>query len=155
MADDEVQQGAEVASDGFDGYVETTVDPGPWFLVATTVFCFGVMLIVVPGLVWWKLRKRKSNSSEAAELFDDSAKTPVATGPCQVLSFDKEMRSILKLAVPYTVTALTSSSFSNVCLILVSQNVGTKPVAAYALVQVLVGLTDGALQGPIYGMSKL
>jgi Na+-driven multidrug efflux pump len=47
---------------------------------------------------------------------------------------------ILKLAVPYTVRALTIATCSKICLIFVSQTIGTKQVAAYALVQIVVGL---------------
>ena len=106
------------------------------------------MLVVVPVLVAWKLRQRHSKQQEE-KLFDDN-KTPVATGPREVLSIDKETRSILRLAIPYTISSLASSACSNVCLILVSQHIGTKPVAAFALVQVLAGLTDGTIQGPMY-----
>jgi Na+-driven multidrug efflux pump len=40
-------------------------------------------------------------------------------------------------------------------LILVSKYIGTKAVTAYALVQILAGLSDGVLQGPIYACTTL
>eukprot|EP00545_Synedropsis_sp_CCMP1620_P006902 CAMPEP_0119010986 /NCGR_PEP_ID=MMETSP1176-20130426/5378_1 /TAXON_ID=265551 /ORGANISM="Synedropsis recta cf, Strain CCMP1620" /LENGTH=723 /DNA_ID=CAMNT_0006963739 /DNA_START=46 /DNA_END=2220 /DNA_ORIENTATION=+ len=162
---------------GFDGYEETTVDPGPWLLLGTTVFCFGVMLIVVPCMVACKVTNRRqtvhlnnddgtdgmtnnnnnnNNNNNQEQLHVEAGqKEPVDTGLCAILSFNKETRKILKLAIPYTVSALASSTLSNICFILISQYIGTKAVAAYALVSILVGLTDGMLQGPIYACTTL
>ena len=36
--------------DGFLGYVETTVDPGPWVIVGTTVFC-ALSIILLPCML--------------------------------------------------------------------------------------------------------
>ncbi|KAI2491322.1 MatE-like protein [Fragilaria crotonensis] len=143
--------------DGFDGYVETTVDPGIWLLLGTCVFCFGVMLILVPMLVSMTLKKRKAQSQAGVnnEQLVGGAKEPVAASFWNIVAFNVETRKILMLAVPYTISALASSTLSNACLILVSKHIGTKAVTAYALVQILVGLTDGMLKGPIYACTTL
>jgi MATE family multidrug resistance protein len=157
---DDDAQNQQTDEEGFDGYVENTVDPGPWLLLGTTVFCFGVMLIIVPLMVAFKLRQRSRQAEhdinkEEQLIMEEQTKETVDTGAWSILSFNKETRKILKLAIPYTVSALASSTFSNICLVMVSQYIGTKAVAAYALVQILVGLTDGVLYGPIYSCTTL
>lgn len=185
-AKDEDQQIADYHEEppmyGFEGYIEDTLDPGPWLLLATCTFSFGMMLFVVPCLLWFykKGRKRKNtgrreklvgesdNATIATEREDsDDFSTVSSSSPTsnetsnqgsmirRVTRFDTETKKILKLAIPYTLSALTSSVFSNTCLILVSQYIGVKPVAAYALVQVLVGLCDGVIQAPIYACTTL
>ena len=143
--------------EGFNGYVETTVDPGIWLLLGTCVFCFGVMLILVPLLVSITLKRRKAQSQAGVnnEQLVAGAKEPVAATFWNIVAFNAETRKILKLAIPYTISALASSSLSNACLILVSKHIGTKAVTAYVLVQILVGLTDGMLKGPIYACTTL
>jgi multidrug resistance protein, MATE family len=268
------------ASDGFDHYVENTIDPGPWLLLITVIFCFAMMLIVVPCAVRYTVQKRRrktkkgqrqimttttnspttspplstpspivpitipkqrqtpphsSSQSEPtsiigrvlakaksrqtkstgdqrtatssltepiiidhhqpvveAQWLKSSTKTTTPSSPTtamekavvplttitptktttttpmmtpnmisnddpslkisigSIVAFDRESKKILKLAIPHSVGAVAKTSFANLCLILISQKIGTKPVAAYALVQVLAGLTDGVLQGPIY-----
>jgi len=147
------EEATATTNEGFEGYEETTVDPGPWLLLSTTVFCFGVMLVVVPLLVWWKVKRRNQKADNEALVGD--GKIPVDTGIVSILRFTPETFKILKLAVPYSISALSSSSFSNLCLIFVSHHIGTKAVAAYALVEMLVGLSDGVLYGPIYACTTL
>lgn len=159
---------------GFDGYVETTVDPGIWLLLGTCVFCFGVMLVLVPLLVASTTRRRKAQASgvdggSSGGVSDEqlvvgggsgastsaSTKEPVVASFYNIVAFNMETRKILKLAIPYTISAVASSTLSNTCLIFVSKHIGTKAVTAYALVQILVGLTDGILKGPIYACTTL
>mmetsp|Transcript_27373 Transcript_27373/g.40096 ORF Transcript_27373/g.40096 Transcript_27373/m.40096 type:complete len:740 (-) Transcript_27373:208-2427(-) len=162
--------------EGFGGYEASTVDPGPWMLYGTMIFCFGVMLMVVPCMVYRKrkVRKKKAKKQEAATTqqggeggnpykeplttttkddddADGSAQSSekAKTSFCSILSFDQETRKILKLAIPYTISGLSSTTLSNICLAMIGRNVGTRAVAAYALVQILVALTDGVLYGPI------
>lgn len=169
---------------GFDVYVESTIDPGPWLLLATCCVCFGFMLIVVPGLLWFyntTSHSRSRRRRQRGKGDDETIDTDSCDGSCteeeededdndqrqrpssvrsssvlqQVLAWDSETRKILRLAIPYTISALTTSVFSNTCLILVSMHLGVKSVAAYALVQVLCGLSDGVLQAPIYACTTL
>jgi Na+-driven multidrug efflux pump len=264
---------ATAESDGFDHYVENTIDPGPWLLLITVIFCFAMMLIVVPCAVRYTVQKRRRKTKKGRQLMtttnvitttpppstpspiipitipkrqapphssshseptsiigrvlakakrqakstgDQRTATSTLTEPIimddhqesvveaqwlpsttkttssptavvppmekavatttptktttthmaekmirnddpslklsigSIVAFDRESKKILKLAIPHSVGAVAKSSFANLCLILISQKIGTKPVAAYALVQVLAGLTDGVLQGPIY-----
>ena len=153
MADDD--QTTE-SSEGFDGYQEDTLDPGPWMLIFTTIFCFGVMLVVVPLMVKWKIHSRKKKNLNEEPLtqgtFNEIGTEITAKS---ILSFDTEMKKILSLAVPFTISGLSSQVCSSACLALVGSYVGTHAVAAYALVSILVGLTDGVLQGPIYACTTL
>ena len=59
------------------------------------------------------------------------------------------MHSLLKLAVPFTISSLASTVFLMLCFIIVSHNVTMLKITAYAIVCVLVGLMDGILYGPI------
>ena len=160
---DEQDQDAEVVedellydNDGFEGYVEDTVDPGPWLLVGTSIFCLGIMLIVVPLIVALRLRQRQQEQKpDFEELLVSDDNGPANASWFSICSWSTETQKILKLAVPYTISSLASSIFTNVGLVLVSKNIGTKAVAAYALVQILVGLTDGVLYGPIYATTTL
>ena len=45
--------------DGFDGYIETTVDPGPWMLFGTTMYCLATVLALPILVVWGKKRQRE------------------------------------------------------------------------------------------------
>lgn len=49
--------------DGFDGYIETTVDPGPWMLFGTTMYCLATVL-ALPILVVWGKKKAKGKMAE-------------------------------------------------------------------------------------------
>jgi len=148
--------------EGFLDYEATTVDPGSWLLITTTIFCFGVMMVVVPLLVLQKVKRRKRKKQKRRKLLSSvgvdlneplAAATPVKLKKKElwlaIFSWDYETKKILSLAIPYTVSGLASSIMSNICLGLIGHYVGTKAVAAYVLVQILLGLTDGVLHGPI------
>jgi Na+-driven multidrug efflux pump len=118
------------------------------------------MLIGVPCAVSFKLKFRSKREDQkeydTAQEGLMGTKEPVDTGLYNiVLSSHKETRKILRLAIPYTFSAVASTTFSNVCLVFVSKAIGTRAVAAYALVQILVGLFDGVLQGPIAACTTL
>jgi len=134
--------------DGFQGYVEDTVDPGIWLLLFTTIFCFFIMLVAMPIMVAWKVKWRNKQDEGKFELIAGKPQEEVTVSARSVVMPDKETKKILGLAIPFTVSALASSVLSNACLILVSRFAGTKSVAAYAIVEILVGLTDGVLKGP-------
>lgn len=149
-------------SDGFEGYVETTVDPGPWLLLGTTIFCILSMLILLPLMVCHKLGKRSSKQHEqdpsdyvivhdVKKEDDDDVQISIGS----ILAPDKETRSLLKLAVPFTISSVVGTVFSTLCFIIISHNVTTLEITAYAIVCVLVGLTDGILQGPISACTTL
>lgn len=135
--------------EGFDGYRPTTVNPGPWLFLGTAVFCVLSMGLIVPILAAFHKKQHRVAKREAAAA-DNSPEEQRS-----FLSFTDETRKILQLAVPYTISNVSSQFFSNVCLIFVSRFIGTREVAAYALVHILVELTDGALHGPIYACTTL
>jgi len=159
MGDDQQDDGAYEYTDGFDGYEETTNDPGIWLLLGTTIFCVSSMLILMPLFVCHKLGKRNdSNTQDESEYVmveDNIDEEDVQVSARYVLKFDKETRSLLKLAVPFTISSLASTVFSTLCFIIVSHNVLTLEITAYAIVCVLVGLTDGILYGPISACTTL
>jgi MATE family multidrug resistance protein len=168
MADDDGQQvmnGSDDASEysnGFANYEEQTVDPGPWLLLGTTVFCVSAMLILMPIFVWRKLGNRKSTSSKEQHHQDDYVMVEdylidedIDVSAKSVLKFDKETKSLLKLAVPFTISSLASTVFSTLCFIIISHNVTTLEITAYAIVCVFVGLTDGIMYGPISSCTTL
>lgn len=160
-------------SAGFEGYEESTVDPGPWLLLGTTIFCISAMLIIMPILVCRKLGKRQDQREEQDqqtesdyvmvedhqqnakkdELNADDDNTIVSA--CSILRFDKETKSLLKLAIPFTISSVIGTVFSTLCFIIISHNVATLEITAYAIVCVLVGLTDGILYGPISACTTL
>lgn len=162
MGDDDQQvngdDGGEY-SDGFAGYEEKTVDPGSWLLLGTTVFCVFSMLILMPIFVWRKLGVRKNKAEQQHEseyvMVDDVLEKDVDVSATSVLKFDKETTSLLKLAVPFTISSLASTVFSTLCFMIISQNVTTLEITAYAIVCMLVGLTDGIMYGPISACTTL
>lgn len=176
MADDNYDNPVAENDDdanGFDGYQETTVDPGIWLLLSTTIFCLCAMLVVMPLLVYRKVKQRKETEEPPVPdyvAFDAtlSAETPPPPKPPEeeessnaslsmrnIFRFDMETRKILKLAIPFTVSSLSSAIFSSLCFIFISHHVGTKDITAYAIVCILVGLTDGVLYGPISACTTL
>lgn len=61
-------------SDDFDGYVETSVDPGPVVLIATVIIC-ALMLAILPILVasdqaYQRRKRQKDNASEPSNKSD-------------------------------------------------------------------------------------
>jgi multidrug resistance protein, MATE family len=152
----------------FDGYVESTLDPGQWLLLFTIIFCVFLMVIIVPFAAWYTWKRRQiiirqswntatpTFPTEKNELLVGPERETIPLNLSNVICGQRhESVQILQLTIPYTVASLTSSIFSNVCLILVSQQIGTRSVAAYALVQILVGLSDGILMGPISACTTL
>lgn len=45
--------------DGFDGYIETTVDPGPWILVGTTLYCLLTVIALPVSVILYNRRKKR------------------------------------------------------------------------------------------------
>lgn len=57
--------------------------------------------------------------------------------------------------MPFTISSVVGTVFSTLCFIIISHNVTTLEITAYAIVCVLVGLTDGMLYGPISACTTL
>ena len=70
-------------------------------------------------------------------------------------SYDNETRRILRLAVPFTISALLETVVDLVELALVSFYVGTEAMVAWALVDIIVGIGSEFLGGFIESVSSL
>lgn len=77
-----------------------------------------------------------------------------------IAELDYETRRIYKLALPYCAQALVSGIAQNGILVIIGQLVGTQQLSAFAIVDVLVGLTSEAIGGihesliPLLGFSR-
>jgi MatE len=61
--------------------------------------------------------------------------------------YDYEMKRVLKLCVPYSITALLEGVVDSIHVGLVSQFIGTEAVAAYTMVHVILGITSQFMKG--------
>lgn len=75
---------------------------------------------------WWRL---KVISSSFDSLLD-------------IVEYDREMRRILKLSIPFSLAAFASGGFETVRVALVANFIGTEAVAAYTIVLLILGLTQ-------------
>jgi len=63
--------------DGFDGYIETSVDPGPWILVGTTLYCLLTVIALPVCVILYnrrKMRHRKSDLEKQLKYLDEEEK---------------------------------------------------------------------------------
>lgn len=67
----------------------------------------------------------------------------------EIAKYDKETRQIIKLALPYTVTGLVESSLGIVLYILIGNFIGVRALSAYAVVELMLGLSDDFIGGII------
>ena len=58
--------------DGFVGYIETTVDPGPWILFGTTVYCALTILALPVLVILWRRKQRRKVELESHFQFIDA-----------------------------------------------------------------------------------
>lgn len=70
-------------------------------------------------------------------------------------AFDNETKRILRLALPFTASTLVEALASNLILIIVSLNLGTSAVSAYAVVNMMMGVTHEFLLGIIHSEDTL
>lgn len=61
--------------------------------------------------------------------------------------YDHEMKRIVKLCVPFSITALLGGIVESAIVALISQFIGTKAVAAFTMVHLILGLTGEFLSG--------
>lgn len=59
-----------------------------------------------------------------------------------VATWDRDMERILKLAIPFSVSAVFSGVFETIRIALVAHFIGTDAVAAYTIVLLILGLTE-------------
>ena len=73
----------------------------------------------------------------------------------RIVKMDRESRRIMRYTIPFTFYAVAETVMESVTLALVGHFIGTKQVAAYAIVEVLVSLTDEFLDGPFHALTTL
>jgi hypothetical protein len=61
--------------------------------------------------------------------------------------YDHEMKRIVKLCIPYSITALLEGIVDSIVVALIAQYIGTEAVAAFTIVQLILGLTSEFLGG--------
>lgn len=74
----------------------------------------------------------------------------IAKGFSQLVSLakpDKEARRILRLALPFTLSAVGEAFFDAATIAILSHFLGTDAVTSYALVNLFIGLTDVLIRG--------
>lgn len=67
----------------------------------------------------------------------------------ELAEYDNETRRILKLSLPFTISAIMEAVLEAVTLALISQFIGTSAVAAYAVVDIVVGISSEFVGGII------
>ena len=75
---------------------------------------------------WWRLQAISSGFERLLDIFE----------------YDREMRRILKLSIPFSLAAFASGGFETVRVALVANFIGTEAVAAYTIVMLILGLTQ-------------
>jgi O-antigen/teichoic acid export membrane protein len=72
-----------------------------------------------------------------------------------IVELDIETRKVYKLAIPYFLQALISGVADNGTLIVVGQLIGTRELAAFAIVDLFVGLTSQTIGGYMESLTPL
>jgi len=65
----------------------------------------------------------------------------------ELSEYDNETKRILKLSIPFTVSAIVGEIFEIIGLAFVGHFLGTNSLAAYAIVEILLGTTGEAIDG--------
>jgi MATE family multidrug resistance protein len=73
----------------------------------------------------------------------------------EVANFDREMKRILSLAVPFSMSAVTKGLLETVRVALVANYIGTDAVSAYTIVLLVLGLTHEFMGGFTYTCASL
>jgi len=60
----------------------------------------------------------------------------------EIAQYDRETKQIIKLALPYTTTALIDSALGGVTYILIGNYIGVRALSAYAVVELMLDLSD-------------
>lgn len=160
MDDDDDGDGLAYARSPF------TTNVGPWLLIGTTAFCF-IFLILSLTILAVGARPLKAplcdggvNADTEEEEEDGEDKGEKISEFQHVLQYDRETKALLKLVGPYTMTIASGQFFDLIILVMVAHmdaanNNGGKHVAAYAMVGILLELSDAVLMGPIHATATL
>ena len=66
-----------------------------------------------------------------------------------IVRFDRETKRLLQYALPFTLAAAVSAVLSSIVLALIGHFVGTKQLAAVAVMDILLGIMGEFLEGPL------
>jgi len=72
-----------------------------------------------------------------------------------LLSYDREMKRILRLAIPFVLCGIVSTLAENATMALVSLRIGTDAVTAYVVVDVILSITNELIHGILDSESTL
>ena len=72
-----------------------------------------------------------------------------------ILKYDYETKRILRLAIPFTFSALAGTGSDLIVVAIISQNLGTDDMVAYAMVELIVGVSSSFMGGWIEAVSSL
>jgi len=73
----------------------------------------------------------------------------------KIIKYDNETKRLLHLAVPFTCSAIAETVASLIILAIISQNLGTDNMVAFAMTDVIVGISSSFMGGWIEAISSL
>lgn len=155
--------------DSYEDYVSTSLNPGWWLTVGSFFLAVVVMLCVLPCIVYqhkWKRRQAKDTEKKLEGILKDAGITPAAYQMMDedspekqlhkvkssfktVTRFDRETKRLLQYALPFSIASAISAVLSSVVLALIGHFVGTKELAAVAVLDILLGIMGEFLEGPL------
>ncbi|KAL7433750.1 hypothetical protein ACHAXH_002645 [Discostella pseudostelligera] len=72
-----------------------------------------------------------------------------------ILKYDYETKRILRLTIPFTFSALADTGSDLIIVAIISQNLGTDDMVAYAMVDLIVGVSSSFMGGWIEAVASL
>jgi len=73
----------------------------------------------------------------------------------KIIKYDNETKRLLHLAVPFTCSAIAETVASLIILAIISQNLGTDNMVAFAMTDVIVGISSSFMGGWLEAISSL
>ena len=105
-----------------------------------------------------KTRSKKKKSADDYKLMEanDARENP---GSCSylgsLLSYDRETRKLLKLAIPYTISTIATSCFTLLGLAIVGHILGTRDLSAFIMLFYLLELSTMLVRGLIASITPI
>lgn len=153
--------------DGYDEYEPTAVNPGSWVIVGSIVLAIFILACILPIIVYrhkQKLSQQKETEKKLEMVLLDAGITPgyhimaeettskirkVKASFKTIVRMDRETKRLLQYALPFTTAAAVSAVLSSVVLALIGHFVGTKQLAAVAVMDILLGIMGEFTEGPL------
>jgi len=126
MAAEEEQSTSQYAPSRYESNAEITVERPPTEVDKDAEIDYG-------GKPWWKVNFIQDIWDRTLDLFE----------------YDREAKRIIHLAVPLTILEVVESIIPNIVIVLISSHLGTNAVAAWVVVDVVLGITEEFLGGII------